>query len=132
MTGSAVMEMNGGTIKNGKAGNLGGNIYMDGASELTINDGLIYGGTINGKGRNGGNLYVTSKAKVTQNGGSILGGTSRNCAGNLYVNGLYVMNGGVIADGVIRDFKTGKVQANAASANVFVVNGIFIVSPTSC
>jgi len=32
---AGVMEMHGGVIKNGRAGNVGGNIYMDGASELT-------------------------------------------------------------------------------------------------
>ena len=121
----AVMEMNGGTIKNGKAFNLAGNIQMDGTAELTINDGLIYGGQGMGNGKNGGSMFIGSKCTVIQNGGSILGGVTRNGGGNIYLNGHYIMNGGVIADGVARDFKTGKVKENFASRNVFVVNGRF-------
>ena len=79
----AVMEMNGGTIKNGKAFNLAGNIQMDGTAELTINDGLIYGGQGMGNGKNGGSMYIGSKCTVIQNGGSILGGVTRNGGGNI-------------------------------------------------
>ena len=124
-TGSAEFEMNGGTIKNGRAGNAGGNIYADGACELTINGGTISGGIISGKGKNGGSVYISSKATVTMNGGSIYGGVSYNCGGNVYLNGTLNMNGGYIGGGACYNFTTGKLNPTEASRNLFVVNGKF-------
>ena len=120
-----VMEMHGGVIKNGRAGNVGGNIYMDGTAELTIYGGSIKGGTISGKTRNGGSIYLTSKAKLRMDGGSITGGSCRNGGGNIYMNGTFIMNGGYIGGGVIRNYTTGKVVEDAAHRNIFVVNGEF-------
>ncbi len=121
----SVMEMNGGTIKNGNAGNVGGNIYMDGTAEFTMKAGTISGGKITGKGRNGGNVYISTKSTFHMSGGSIINGSSRNCAGNVYINGKFTMTGGRISGGKIINWTTGKVDASSASRNVFIVNGNF-------
>jgi len=125
MSSGSVFEMNGGTIKNGTAGNQGGNVYMDGASEFTMKGGVISGGKITAKGRNGGNVFVGGKGIFTMSGGRIENGSSRNCAGNLYLNGKVTMTGGKITGGKIINWNTGKVDPKSASRNVFIVNGNF-------
>ncbi len=124
MGGSSKIEMNGGVITGGIAGNLGGSIYMDSTAEFTLNGGVISGGRNLARGKNCGNVYVSSKATFIQNGGSILYGTSTNAGGNVYVNGLYIMNGGIIAEGRIVS-ADGVETFNKTSRNVFVVNGNF-------
>ena len=120
---TGVFEMNGGTIKNGRAGSGGANIYGDGKAEITINGGSIEGGVTYGKGKNGGSIFLGSKTTFTMNGGSIIGGTSYNAGGNLYTNGVVVITGGYIGGGVCRNFTTGKINVNSANPNMFIVNG---------
>ena len=111
-------------IKNGRAGTLGGNIYMDGTSTMTIDGCRIEGGRTVNKEKNGGNLYIgASKATVVMNSGSITGGKTYQNAGNVYINGTFTMNGGTISGGVCIDPTTGYRHATRATWNVFVVNG---------
>ena len=125
MSSGSLFEMNGGTIQNGKAGNYGGNVSLDGTAEFIMNNGTVSGGKITGKGRNGGNFFVSSKSILTINGGTIKNGSSRNCAGNIYLNGTVTMNGGQVFGGKIYNWSTGKLAATSASRNVFIVNGKF-------
>ena len=120
----ATIELNGGVIRNGRAGTLGGNIYMDGTSTMTINGCRIDGGRTVNKEKNGGNLYIGgTKSQVVMNSGSITGGRTLQNAGNLYVYGTFTMNGGTISGGLCIDPETGERHATRATWNVFVVNG---------
>lgn len=118
-------EINGGVIKDGVAENCGGNIYVNGGGELIINDGIISYGRCTGNNKNGGSVFLATRGKITQNGGSLLYGETTNMGGVLYINGKYVMNGGVIAGGRTRNFKTGKLKPEQHNDNVFLVNGEF-------
>ena len=122
---NGTLEINGGTIKNGVADGVGGNIYLDGTSDMTMNGGVISGGTIKGRGKNGGSVYIGGKSVLTMNNGSILGGTSRNEAGAVYAGGTFVMKGGYIGGGKVYNYNTGKEKVDCPSRNVFVVNSRF-------
>ena len=123
-SGGATIELNGGSIRDGVAGNHSGNIFLHSKSQLTINYSVISNGRVMSKS-NGGNLFVNTDAKVTMNGGYIRNGQTYNCAGNVYLNGTFDMNGGVISDGKILDWETKKPIEAAPSRNVFNVQGDF-------
>ena len=116
-------EMNGGTIRGGKAGSYGGNIAADGTATMTINGGTISGGYVSGDGRMGGNIYGSSKVSITINGGTISGGKTRGHSGNIYSSGTLTINGGSIRGGVAYDAATGKLKDTANHHNIYVVNG---------
>lgn len=120
-----IVELFGGVIKNGRADNAAGNLYASGNAEILLDGCQIQGGTNCGKGRNGGSVYLTSTARLTMLSGSITGGTCYNGGGNIYTNGTFIMSGGYIGGGVIRDYATGKVKEDAAHRNLFLVNGTF-------
>jgi len=120
----AVIELNGGTIRDGRAA-IYGNIYLGGKVEMTMNAGLIAGGSLYFPSSNGGNIGVHGTANFIMNGGTIRNGRVYNCGGNVYVNGRFQMNDGIITDGKILNWTTKKVNDAAASRNVFSVNGDF-------
>ena len=122
---SSVIELNGGVIRDGIAESYCGNIYLGGKAELTINDTLISNGRALARTQNGGNLFVTSTAKVVMNGGTIRNGRVYNCGGNVYINGRFQMNDGIITDGKVVNWTSKKVSDTAASRNIFSVNGDF-------
>ena len=121
----AVIELNGGVIRDGIGEAHTGNIYLGGKVELTINDTLISNGRALGRTTNGGNLFVSSTASVVMNGGTIRNGRVYNCAGNVYSNGRFQMNDGIITDGKVIDWNTKAVKDTAAHRNVYSVQGDF-------
>ena len=121
--GNAVVELNGGIIRDGYAGTAGGNLYIDGSAELLLNGTQILGGYVDGRGANGGSIYVGSKASVTMTGGSVTGGYCYNEGGNIYCGGTFNMQGGYIGGGTVYDINTGKVKDQCASRNLFLVSG---------
>ncbi len=125
VTSTGEVELNGGVIKNGKAGSAGGNIYMDGACTVTLNGTKIQGGTVTGSGKNGGSIYITSKATLNMKSGSITGGVSYNAGGNIYVNGVFNMSGGSVYGGKCYNYTTKKLNESSTNYNLFVVNGTF-------
>jgi len=125
VTGTAEVELNGGTIKNGKAGSAGGNIYSESTSVITINGAKIKGGHVTGKGKNGGSIYIAGKSTVNLKSGSISGGYSYNAGGNIYVNGTFNMTGGTVSGGKCYNYTTKKLNETSTNFNLFVVNGTF-------
>ena len=121
----AVIELNGGEIRGGIAENHSGNIYLGGKVEMTINATLINGGKAIARTQNGGNLFVSSTASVVMNGGTIRNGRVYNCGGNVYNNGRFQMNDGIITDGKCINWDTKKVNSASSNRNVFNVNGDF-------
>jgi len=121
----AVIELNGGEIRGGIAENHSGNIYLGGKVEMTINATLINGGKAASRTNNGGNLFVSSTAKVVMNGGTIRNGQVYNCGGNVYCNGRFQMNDGIITDGKCISWDTKKANSASSNRNVFSVNGDF-------
>ena len=88
---------------NGDSGNrTGGNLYVRGSSQTTIQDDvLIKGGTSYGMG---GNICVVkdSTAKVTMTGGTVTEGVSINSGGGnvvVYQGGSFTMTGGTVSKG---------------------------------
>ena len=127
--GSAELELNGGVIKNGRAGNLGGNIYMDGACTVTINGTRIEGGKTLGKDKSAGSIMIgSSKATLTMNSGAITGGTSYNTGGNIYCQGNFTMNGGTISGGKCYSYTTNELKADSNNYNVRIYNGKFVMN----
>ena len=116
----AVTKIYGGTIKNGKATNNGGNIFH-GGSELLIAGGTIEGGTAGSRGGNvyfgtaggtisggtisggeakdGGNIANNSNITFTMTGGTITGGNCTSAGGNVWLMGPLKMSGGLIEKG---------------------------------
>ena len=84
-------------ILSGKASNLGGNIYCVEKLTLSIQGGLIVGGSA----VQGGNLRQNSgDCAVNITGGKMMLGTATNGGGNLYINnGRLTMTGGVVSLG---------------------------------
>jgi len=121
----AIIELNGGEIRGGVAENHSGNIYLGGKVEMTINATLINGGKAASRTNNGGNLFVSSTAKVVMNGGTIRNGQVYNCGGNVYCNGRFQMNDGIITDGKCISWDTKKANSASSNRNVFSVNGDF-------
>ena len=98
----SVTEIAGGKILNGFAGNVGGNIMMDGTAELTISGGEISGGRLEGRiaGKNGANIYVPGKATVTMTGGTVSGGRSpTGGGGNFYLAGTAKLTNATVVGG---------------------------------
>lgn len=126
---SAELELNGGVIKNGRAGNLAGNIYMDGGCTIAINGARIEGGRALGKDKSAGSIMIgSSKATLTMNSGAITGGISNNTGGNVYVQGTFTMNGGTVSGGKCYSSATGELNADCNSYNVRVYNGKFVMN----
>ncbi len=103
-TGS-VLEMQGGLIQYGHAGNVGANIMMDGDAQLIMSGGKISGGWTDDKimGKNGANVYCPSKASIIMSGGSIEGGhCNAGSGGNIYLAGTMIMTGGNVFGGVAK------------------------------
>ena len=119
---TGVFEMNGGTIKDGKAGTAG-NVFLDGAGEFIMNGGTIANGRAVDPGRNAGNINFLTKAKFTMNGGEIIGGTSTGTNGSIYTRGTFTMNGGSIYGGAVYDKETGKRKENNTADNILAQNG---------
>lgn len=94
----------GGTVTGGTAYSRGGNVY-------TVGNYNMYGGSItNGLAAgaaHGGNVYVSSTGTFTMyDGATVSGGrgemvadSDKPCGGNVYADGKFVMNGGIIRDG---------------------------------
>ena len=122
----AVIEMHGGTIRDCRAVTYG-NISLGSKAEMTMNAGLIAGGSLYFPSSNGGNIGVGGNANFIMNGGTIRNGRSYNCGGNLYLNGRFQMNDGIITDGKILKWGTNEINDASGSRNVFVVNGDFIM-----
>lgn len=119
---SGVFEMNGGTIKDGKAGTAG-NVFLDGAGEFIMNGGTIANGRATDPGREAGNINFLTKAKFTMNGGTISGGSSTGTAGSISTRGTFTMNGGAIYGGAAYDKETGKRKENNTADNLLAQNG---------
>lgn len=105
LSSGSVMEMQGGLIQYGHAGNVGANIMMDGSAELIISGGKISGGWTDDKitGKNGANVYCPSKAKIVMSGGTIEGGhCNAGSGGNIYLAGTMTMSGGNVFGGVAK------------------------------
>lgn len=111
------LEINGGTIKDGKAW---GEKYKTASGEVAYVTSY------------GANIYVTKTGRVEMNGGVIENGTVMNMGGNVCLAGstdkdethaTFIMNGGTIKNGKnTRDkFNGGNVVINAGSE--FVMNG---------
>jgi len=74
------MTVSGGTIRGGKSGT-GGNIYLNAMALLTMTGGTIEGGYAN----NGGNVYINAAADMVMEGGTIKDGEAKSSGGNVYV-----------------------------------------------
>lgn len=124
-SGGAVLNILGGTIKNGESTSYGGNL---GGWTATIN----IGGTAlieNGIVTNGGaNLYIPNAAlKVNMTGGTIRGGEAK-LGGNIYLvantNGGYLnISGGVIEGGKATNEKEGGGNIFAAKGAALTITG---------
>jgi len=102
LSSGSVTEITGGKILNGFAGNVGGNIMMDGTAELIISGGEISGGRLHGRiaGKNGANVYCPSKGKITMTGGKITDGRAVNGGGgNIALAGTMTMSNATISGG---------------------------------
>ena len=123
--GNFIMES--GLITGGTA-LMGGNVYVFGNGDFTMNGGKITNGSA--RGANGGNVYVSGYTTVfTMNGGSITGGRvyrnekGQNGAGaNLYMNGKVTINSGTIANGKAFYYDGTPVKSDNR-LNIFNVNG---------
>ena len=122
IAGTGVVEINGGTIQNGRSDGAGGNIYIDGAGELTVNGGTITGGRTLGKSRSGGNIIGYSKAIINIRGGVIENGRSTYRGGNIYTTGRLTISDGSIRGGKLTDYKTSKSLKDLSSRNIYFSN----------
>ena len=127
IAGTGVVEMNGGTIQNGRSDGSGGNIYMDGTAELTVNSGTISGGRTMGNNKSGGNIIGYSKANITIKGGTIENGRSTYRGGNIYTTGTMRISGGHIHGGKVVNYKTGKNLDDQSARNVFMSNNSYSI-----
>ena len=115
------LNISGGTIQDGHAGNSGGNIAAYDYTKLTISGGTIQNGGIAGKSDHyGGNIRVYGYAELEMTGGTIKDGyktdsskTSGKDIGwrhaNLSTAGTFTMTGGSIE---------GRTFVNAGTANI--------------
>lgn len=124
-SGSAVLNIMGGTIKNGESSSYGGNL---GGWNATINIGgtaLIENGIAP---RGGANLYIPNAAlKVNMTGGTIRGGESK-LGGNVYLvantsGGYLNISGGVIEGGKATDEKEGGGNIFAGKGAALTITG---------
>lgn len=92
------LKINGGTIENGTATDNGGNIYLHNTTngvKTDMTNGTISGGTA----VNGGNIYAKGNNPLTITAGTISGGIASENGGNLYIERVVTVKGGVIENG---------------------------------
>ena len=127
VTKTGKVTMNGGVIEGGSVGMMGGNVALASSTDpkqqavFIMNGGIIRNGKNTRDKYNGGNVAINAGSRFEMNGGEISGGVSRNCAGNVYVNGTFIMRGGLITNGVCMNNST-EAHPEASSANVFLVH----------
>ncbi len=119
--GNVEINVNGGTIKGGKAYS-GGAISVLGNSTLNINGGTIEGGYASA---NGGNIYTwadtNQKTEVYMTGGTVKNGTTDASVGsnfNLGKNVDMTVSGGVIEQTEEGDFNSGSIYVNQSKLTV--------------
>lgn len=119
-----------GAVSGGKSDNHGGNIYITGTGVMEMNGGKVVDGMAAGAGKSGGNIYVESKGKLMVTGGQIVNGSCRNIGGNILLSGEMEMQGGTVSGGqrcTIGEDGT-VTKTNFASGNINVVNGKLAMS----
>ena len=119
-----------GTVTGGKSENHGGNIYITGSGIMDMNGGTVSGGMAMGSGKSGGNVYVEGTGRLTIADGEIIDGSCRNIGGNIFVSGEMEMKGGTVSGGqrcAIAEDGT-VTKTNFASGNINVVNGKLTMS----
>jgi len=125
---NAEVIMAGGTIT-GNVARWGGSVALYGAKGMTLNDGIIEGGSTydNGSGSsgNGGNIYISGNVPFTMNGGTIKNGKTGDFGGNVWTQGTFTMNGGTISGGEAKASGVkggGNLYTNKANGK-FYLNG---------
>ena len=94
-------KLAGGVITDGKVKDRGGNIYITGASNVTISGTVIQNGYSDGESLyGGGNIASVSNSTLTITGGKVIGGTAVVNAGNILAgSGKLIISGGEITGG---------------------------------
>lgn len=134
MNGAALTMGDGVTVKNGTAGQTGGNIalvYNNAAARLTMTGGTVSGGISNGTGTvsddayydegyvpyltdyvyGGGNIFVFRACVASISGGTVSGGKAEACGGgNVFVQGTLNVSGTAKLTGGTAD-KGGNIYA---------------------
>jgi len=127
-TGYAVVNMNAGTISNGKTVSKadykgGGNVYMYGITEIGFN---MNGGTvIGGDSGYGGNFYIRNGAYLNVGKDALVTGGTATQGGNIHVfNGSTVTIEGKVTDGVA-SYGGGNINAGSAAGSdaKIILNG---------
>lgn len=106
------------TIRNGSA-SMGGNIYLDGTSVISLTNTVVENGTAT----TGGNVYLATGAVLTMTGTAVQGGTAVT-GGNIYVNAgaqVTMENSSV----------TGGTAVAATSADGGIGGGIYLAAANS-
>lgn len=109
------ITLNSGSIYNNTATNLGGGVYMNGATAtINISSASVYGNTVT---NHGGGIYLTGEsALINITGGAVYSNTASGNGGGIYLTGAkakVVMSGGIIG-GTATD---GTKRPNVASGN---------------
>ena len=102
MSGGSVENGKTNSTLTGTNGANGGNICMDGKAVLNMTGGTIKDGTVSGnKYGSGGNLYLNTDAKANVSGGSITGGSARVGGGNcVNCRGVFTISDDAVVEGL--------------------------------
>lgn len=119
---AGTLNLDGATVKDGKAGGVGGNIRVLGGT-LNIKSGTVSGGTTSAEG---GNLAIAGGA-INISGGTITGGVAPSFGGNLATTGGTVtMTGGTITLGsTTKEEKADGISSMTGGGNIFMNGGTF-------